>query len=158
MEVVLNLVFIALLIFIFFQDFKEQKIYVGLLLITLLVAVILYFRNTDLNLFLLNSILNLILTSVIVVLLYLYTKVITKRKLFESIGLGDLLFWGILAVGFPTHTFLLIFIFSVIFSYVITLFYYKKGERIPLAGLQSMFLILLLIINYSFNITNLYLQ
>lgn len=81
-----------------------------------------------------------------------------KRSFFKTIGLGDLFFFLILATSFPTISFLVILSLSFIFSllFFITLKPILKKKTVPLAGLQALFLMLILITNVIFKIVNLY--
>lgn len=89
-----------------------------------------------------------------ILILYLYTKKIAKKKFLNySFGLGDILFFYAIAIGFPTITFIVIYSFSIIFS-LFTFLIFKKSSNfktVPLAGLMSFFLFF--IITYSMLIT-----
>ncbi len=54
----------------------------------------------------------------------------------KYLGSGDLLFFLVLALGLPTDIFLIFFIISLILSLIAGLIFFKKGT-IPLAGIQS---------------------
>ncbi|WP_299627653.1 hypothetical protein [uncultured Tenacibaculum sp.] len=81
-----------------------------------------------------------------------------KQSLFSAIGLGDFLFFIALAVAFPLTTFLIIFITSLLFSLLLFLVIKKKlkEKTVPLAGFQAIFLFLILLLNLTFDIVNLY--
>ncbi|WP_156772410.1 hypothetical protein [Urechidicola croceus] len=76
----------------------------------------------------------------------------------ETFGMGDALFFLCIAVGFPTVTFLILFSFSLFFA--ITIFsVLKKSQQyntVPLAGLQSVFLAIIFLIDWSFDVINIY--
>jgi len=76
-----------------------------------------------------------------------------------SFGLGDLLFFYALAFGFPTVTFLVLFVLSILFSlFVFALLKTKKGtETVPLAGLMGLFLTGVLLVSFFPNAPSLYL-
>ncbi|WP_348712023.1 hypothetical protein [Tenacibaculum sp. 190524A05c] len=79
-------------------------------------------------------------------------------SLFEALGLGDILFFLVFAIGFPVETFLLLFITSLLFSLIIFISLKAKlrHKTVPLAGFQALFLFLILFINLAFDIVNLY--
>jgi hypothetical protein len=63
--------------------------------------------------------------------------------------MGDLFFFILLAVSLPILSFLILFVFSLIFSLLIFILLKNtfKEKTVPLAGLQSLFLSLVLIAN-----------
>mgnify|MGYP000170956549 CR=1 FL=1 len=83
-----------------------------------------------------------------------------KKRIFEVFGQGDLLFFILLGVSLPILSFLMVFVFSLIFSLVV--FILLKGrftkQTVPLAGLQSLFLALTIIANKLFASINLFLS
>lgn len=83
---------------------------------------------------------------------------ILKKALKNTFGLGDFLFFIILAIGFPTATFLVLFSFSLLFSMLLffLLKHQLKHKTVPLAGLQALFICLVFIANWFFNFSNLY--
>lgn len=89
---------------------------------------------------------NLILTTCVLLLLYAITKLIFKKPFLDvSFGLGDLLFLYVLALGFPTMTFVYILVGSLLFS-LMAFFLMKillQTKTVPLAGLMGIFLMAL---------------
>lgn len=96
--------------------------------------------------------------SIIFLVLYLYTTLKLKKSLLKTIGLGDLFFFIIIAMGFPTFAFLIIFSSSLIFSFILFIFLKPRltNKTVPLAGLQSLFLVIILLLNNNFEVLNLY--
>ena len=154
----LSFLFLVILILIFLQDIKERKVYIWLLIVAIILNGVLYYQNTIHQLFLLNISINLILIFLLIFILFLYTKFKMKINLSLALGLGDVLFFFVFAVGFPIETFLLLFISSLIFSLILFILIKSelKNKTVPLAGLQALFLVLILFINLAFNIVNLY--
>ena len=104
--------------------------------------------------------LNCIFISFVLALLFLYTRLIAKRKLInESLGLGDVLFFFAIGMGFPSITFLVLFATSLLFS--LCLFFATKRllhERtVPLAGFMSLFFIIAIGYSVFFDQPSLYL-
>jgi hypothetical protein len=98
--------------------------------------------------------LNLLLVSIVMILLFLYTTHIAKEKfLNHSMGLGDLLFLIVMAVSLPTYSFVIILATGLLFSLIIFLFGKQKWgwTSVPLAGLLSLYVMMFLIIGLSTN-------
>lgn len=126
------------------QDFRERA--VSWILFPLLAGAlsILHFESSAPEQFLVFIISNILLVSAIVLILFLYTRVILhKAFLNTSFGLGDLLFFYAFALGFPTFTFILLFVGAVLFSLLAFLVTKLSGDSklVPLAGFMSLFLI-----------------
>ncbi|NAS12388.1 general secretion pathway protein [Poritiphilus flavus] len=125
------------------QDFRERAVLWILFPLTAALLATLYLKSTFLQDFLWNIFTNLILVSFMILILYIYTHFIRgKAFLNHSIGLGDVLFFYAFALGFPTFTFVTLFVCSLLFS----LFFFSLARKrltnktIPLAGLMGLFL------------------
>lgn len=104
--------------------------------------------------FILNCLINITLFILVIGITYLYTLFKLKKDfLKDAFGMGDILFFLGLAVGFPTVTFIIFFCATCLFSlslHVILNFFRensKKDETVPLAGYSAIFLSLIYIIN-----------
>jgi hypothetical protein len=88
----------------------------------------------------------------------LYAKLKLKKSIQEVFGLGDLLFFCLLAVSLPIISFLVVFIFSLIFSLVVFILIKKslKHKTVPLAGFQSLFFAIILGLDIFMNTINIY--
>lgn len=141
-----------------FQDFIERKVFLWLFILTGFSISILHFEKVYYQQFVLTIIVNVAIIFIIILLLIIYSKIVLKKTIKGSFGLGDFLFFIILGIGFPTATFLVIFSFSLLFSIVLyTLFKQKLGSKtVPLAGLQALFVSFIFTLNWIFNFTNLY--
>ncbi|WP_411032042.1 hypothetical protein [Spongiimicrobium sp. 3-5] len=151
--VVLNCGAIAL------QDFKERAVMAFLFPTVGILLAINYLYNATWNVYLLFVGINVLLVSLILFLLYLYTKwVIRKPFLNVSFGLGDLFFFYALALGFPTVTFILLFVGALLFSLLVLLFAKMNNnmDTVPLAGLMGLFLMGILILSFFPNVPSLY--
>ena len=117
-----------------------------------------YYLNSILPVFLINIGVNLIFILLLFFILKLYCKYKLKKNIFEAIGLGDFLFFIVLAVSFPIVSFFVLFSISLIFSLVLYLVLKPilKQKTIPLAGFQALFLVIILGLNLALNIINLY--
>lgn len=151
-------ILLSLLLIIFHQDLKERQVFLLVLLTAIVAGSFIYFKNTLLNIYLLNILINLIILSTILVIIFLYSKLKLKKSFFYSLGLGDILFFILLSVSFPTVTFLTLFSISLFFSLILFLTLKPKlnQKTVPLAGFQALFLFLILFINLVFDIVNIY--
>ena len=153
----LNILMIVLLLWIFYEDIKQREITLTVMLLLLLLGGFLNFQKQILEIFLINSIVNILVVTMVVGILWVYSKFKLKAGLFEVFGSGDLLFFLFLAVSFPITTFLVIFSSSLIFSLLVSMAIKKSITKwVPLAGLQALFLSVLVGVNQVFGIVNLY--
>ena len=157
MITLLNILMIVLLLWIFYEDIKERKITLISMLLLLFLGAYLHYEKQILEVFLINSIVNLTLVVLVVAILWVYSKFRLKSELFKVFGTGDFLFFLFLAVSFPITTFLVIFSCSLIFSLLVSIVFQKRIKRwVPLAGLQALFLSVLVGVNLVFQVINLY--
>ncbi len=146
MIIAVKLFLLAVLAIIAFQDFKERMVWIILFPFFMVLAGFLYYVSTVAEVFFYNILLNLIFIGFIILLCFLYAKLVVKKNFTsEVMGLGDILFFLGFAVSFPTITFLNFFFFSIIFTMIIhfLLKNFSSGnfKNIPLAGGMSLFLI-----------------
>ncbi len=143
---------------IFYQDIKERKVFVWLLLISALCMGYLHFNHVLAMQFYYAILINSVVVLVLIAVLFLYAKMKLKSSLEASFGLGDFLFFMAIAIGFPTVTFSVLFSFSLIFSLLLFLVLKNRlrYKTVPLAGFQALFFGLIFLLNWAFNFTNLY--
>ena len=142
-----------------FQDFKDRMVSWILFPIMGIALAFLYLNHANFEQFYPFVLGNFLLVTAIVLVLYLYTKYIAKMEFLNvSFGLGDLLFFYGLALGFPTMTFLVLFVLSILFSLSAFLYLKRKQEMqtIPLAGLMGIFLIAVIIASFFPDVPSLY--
>jgi hypothetical protein len=136
-----------------YQDIKDREVYGWLFLVTLLFTGSIHLHHNPIKeRFVMEISLNLLLLSMVMILLFLYTSHIAKKKfLNHSIGLGDLLFFIVMAVSLPTYSFVVILATGLLFSLIIFLFGKQKWgwTSVPLAGLLSLYVMVFLIIGLS---------
>lgn len=142
-----------------FQDFKERM--VSWILFPLLGVALggLYLVHVPFAQYYPFVLVNILLISIVVFILFLYTKYISKQGFLNvSFGLGDLLFFYALALGFPTMTFLVLFSVSMVFALGTTLLWNRnrKMPTVPLAGLMGVFLCFVLLISFFPDLPSLY--
>ncbi|CAL2079771.1 prepilin peptidase [Tenacibaculum vairaonense] len=151
-------IYLILLLIIFYQDSKERKVSAWVLITTIVLGGTIYYLNTLPSVFILNVSTNIGFILIIIGILHLYSKFKMKKKINEGIGLGDVLFFITLAVSFPITSFLILLSLSLVFSLLLFLIVKPNLQQkvAPLAGLQALFLFIILFINLTFNFVNLY--
>jgi len=153
----LNLVMIGLLFSIFYEDMKERKVTLMNLLLLIVIGGFIHSHNQYLEAFLISSILNLSIVLIILGLLFFYAMFKLNTSLFLVFGIGDGLFFIVMALSFPTTTFVVLLLSSFIFSLIISLLFKKKLKQlIPLAGLQALFTGITIGTNQLFHCIDLY--
>jgi hypothetical protein len=143
-----------------YQDFRERAVLWALFPIMALLLGYLHFIHVHYSAFFSNVLLNLLLTAMILMVLFLYTRWVSRTKFLDhSFGLGDLLFFCAMCFGFPSITFIVLFSSALIFS-LAAFFALKKNmshPTVPLAGLMGLFLISVFVLQYIFPLPSLYL-
>ncbi len=144
---------------IFYQDVKTRYVHVLLFPAIALLAGFVHYSKTIYPVFLYNIGFNFLVTLTILGILFLYSKLVLKSPfLNHTFGLGDLLLFAALSVAFPVYTFIILFVFSILFSMVIHPLF-KSGSTqptLPLAGYMSLFFALVFLINIFFGYPKLY--
>jgi len=147
------------LFFIALEDFKERKVHWFLFpTLGILLGVLHYISIPYAKLVGYHILTNSILVTLILGILFLVTQVLRKKPfLDQSLGLGDILFFYAFALGFPTFTFVVLFATSLLFSLLVFLIIKKSRlDTVPLAGLMSVFLILILVCSLFVETPSLY--
>lgn len=130
------------LLLVFYQDIKERLVYWFLFPIIAVCSGILLYNNMFLELFKTTVIINLIFVSLLIFVVYAYSKLKLKTSISKTFGLGDALLFFALAFTFSSVTFLVLFVFGLFFSLVLHLFMKgksKENKTVPLAGYLSLF-------------------
>lgn len=158
MKLVLNILFILVLLGISYQDFKDRLVSIFLLLSGIILGGWIHFLNQNIWSFFTNISFNLLVIIIVFSILFLYAKYKMKQDVFETFGQGDLLFFLLIAMSFPIVSFLMIFVFSMVFSLLIYIFIKNnlKERTVPLAGLQSVFLVICILANLAVPSVQLY--
>lgn len=146
-----KLTLITGLVTILFQDIKERAVWWFLFPVFLISSGWLHFQESISGMFWKHVVINLACFAFIILLAFLYA--ILKMKvnfLKDSMGLGDLCFFFALSFAFPTGSFVVLLVFSMVFSLLLHLFLQHKNEgtTVPLAGYASLFLIFIYLSNW----------
>lgn len=137
-KIILILSFLIILI----QDIRNRAVYWFLFPLSGLCAGILYYNDTLSELFAASIVINLTFIGLLIAIVFIYAKLKLKTSLKHVIGLGDVLLFVALAFSFSSVSFLILFIFSLVFALVIHKVIKpqpKYKDLIPLAGYMSLF-------------------
>lgn len=147
------------LLSIFIQDFKYREVYWLLFPVVALISAILYFHNTTKELFLYNLTLNTSFVLLLIAFIFLYSKYKMKISVKNTFGLGDALLFVALTVALPSSSFIVLFVFSLIFSLFLHLLLkqFSKYKTVPLAGNMSLFFLIVFTLHWLGFYPNLYL-
>ncbi|WP_339883480.1 prepilin peptidase [Polaribacter vadi] len=158
MLIVIELFLIIFLGLICFQDIKERKVSIWILFLGLVVGGYINYTYQHPIVFLSNTIINCVFVVTVFLILWVYAKLKMKKNIFEVFGKGDLFFFMLLAVSLPILSFLMVFIFSIIFALLVFILLKNriKEKTVPLAGLQALFFGLVLIANNFVPSLNIY--
>lgn len=158
MILLVKIILILCLVIIIVQDLKERAVWWFIFPAFLLTAGYLNFINQPEGVFMPSSLLNLLILSVIMGFSFSYTYFKMKVIFFkDAFGVGDLLFFIGMTFAFPTISFIVILVFSLIFSLVIHLLLNNDHHgTVPLAGYAAIFLILIYISYWTEIYKNLY--
>lgn len=158
--VVLKVLLMLCLAYIALQDFKDRRVFWFLFPAAMLLFGFVHFMKTaDIGSFIYQLGINWSMVAFVVLTLFLYTRLIAKKAfLNHSLGLGDILFFFALGAGFPPLTFTILFAGSILFSLLIFIGLKSrlKWRTVPLAGLMSAYIIVVISYSLVFNSPDLY--
>ena len=158
MELFAKLILLGALAVMLWQDLKERQVWWFLLPLFGLSGGYLFFINAETSLFRSSLVWNLAIIGVVLVTLFAYSKWRLRKDFFtEAFGLGDLLFFIAFAISLPTISFLYFFVSALVFSLLVFVLTHvlfrprdarsfsggaRKHNTVPLAGMMSLFLIM----------------
>lgn len=152
MDFYFKILLFILFILIFIQDYKQRLVYWFLYFFVGICSLCLQLTFFDWQTIAINTFINISFISFLVVSGFLYCKLIKKEPfLNHSIGIGDIFMFVSLCFLFPAITFILFFVFSLIFSLMIHLFLkekYTAHNDVPLAGYMSLFFSFILLFSF----------
>ena len=93
------------------------------------------------ELFKTTLIINLVFVLFLILVILIYSKYKLKTTMSQAFGLGDMLLFFALAFTFSSVSFLVLFVFGLVFSLILHLFLKSKSKHktVPLAGYLSLF-------------------
>lgn len=142
-----------------YEDIKHRSVHwFWFPLIGVCSAVLLY-QNVSQTLFIESVLSNLVYISVLIGVIYVYATYKLKMKLSETFGLGDGMLFTAFIFSFPRMSFLVVFVFGLVFSLVVHIILKKsKTETVPLAGYMSLFFALIYLAHWMGLYTSIYSQ
>ncbi len=144
---------------IFFQDMRERQVHWFLIPIIGILSGILFYNETLPELFLASFGLNLCFVAILLLVVFLYSKLKLKTNILNAIGIGDILLFLALSVSFSTISFVILFLGALIFSLLLHWFSTSDSRSsitVPLAGYMSLFFSITYIVQWSGLSVNLY--
>jgi len=159
----LNVILILFLFIIVYQDFRYQAVswifFPAGFVLTFLISVKIAGYADILSNLLMNNL--FIFFQLGVIFLYFRIRFKNTLNIFKNvIGIGDILFLIMISPLFSIINFIFFFIVSLLFTLIVFIVLKAlkiyKNSRVPLAGLQSLFLIIVLVIQIfsKFNLLN----
>ncbi|NQX86675.1 MAG: hypothetical protein HRT67_12360 [Flavobacteriaceae bacterium] len=130
------------LIWVFYQDIKARMVYWFLFPIIALCSGQLLYNHMALGLFKITLLINLIFVLFLILVVYVYAKIKLRTSIWNAFGLGDILLFFALTFTFSSISFLVLFIFGLIFALVLHICLRgksKTAKTVPLAGYLSLF-------------------
>ena len=129
------------LVLVFYQDVKTRLVYGFLFPIIALCSGLLLYNNVHPAVFKTTVMINLCFAVFLIMVVLAYSKLKLKISLNQTFGLGDALLFLALAFTFASITFLILFVFGLVFSLVLHLLLKSKSKHgnVPLAGYLSLF-------------------
>lgn len=138
----LKFLLIGTFFLVFFQDYKDRKVYWFLYPLIGVLVFALQIKAVSIYTALINSGFNLVFVSLLLFVCYLYAKLKLQKPLLKEVfGLGDLFFFVFIAFSFSIVSFLILFIFSLLFALILhfVLKHRNAEKTVPLAGYMSLF-------------------
>ncbi len=145
--------------FICYQDFRERLVFWFLFSLLGFFLGLIFFLQVPNSFFLFGIVTNTLLVALILMLLYAYAKFFLKKPFANhSLGMGDMLFFYAMAVGFPPITFMVLFAGAIFFSLISHLVVRKRYQKptVPLAGFMGIYLMIILFCSLFFESPSLY--
>ena len=148
---ILNLLIIVILGLIAYQDFRFRAIHWALFFVLFLLCIITGFLSSEIIHFLQGCVFNFmfLLIQFILLLVYYSIKGISMKSVLNVfIGFGDLVFLGCIVFAFSKINFIVFYLTGMIVSLLIWLvsqfFSDNKEKLVPLAGLISSYMIIII--------------
>jgi hypothetical protein len=109
----------------------------------------LHYRNTLPELFLTATAINLFFVLILVIAVFLYSRIKLKTEMKQVFGSGDLLLFLGLAFSFSSISFMVLFSSALVFSLLVHLVLKKNNPgTVPLAGYMSMFFAVVYLVHW----------
>ncbi len=143
------------LIIIIWQDLKQRAIHVSLPFFLFLIALVINFFTDHLDYMMSLKNIGFVVINILGLVLYYSVKNKSIVNPIDSmIGLGDILFFIAITPLFDLKSYILFFIVGMLFSLILHIIVntIKKQKTVPLAGYLALLLIVLIGLEYGFNL------
>lgn len=163
MNLLFECLIVVLLLIIVVQDFKDRAVSWILFPILILLFSLYSINLFHIKEFIVNSFINVLILSIQVLFIIMYFSLRNRRFVnitSHYLGWGDIIFLFSICFLLPPLSFLFFYLTSLAVTLVVVLFiqlFFNLKNNIPLAGIQSSFLVLLILLQkiYSdFDLTN----
>lgn len=138
----LKFLLISVFFLVFFQDCKDRKVYWFLYPVMGGLVFTLQIQSVSIYPAIINTGFNIVFISFLLLVCYLYARLKLKQPLLKEVfGLGDLLFFVFIAFSFSVVSFLILFVFALVFSLLMhfAMKHSQADKTVPLAGYMSLF-------------------
>jgi len=138
----LKIFLIGTFAFVFWQDSKDRLVYWFLYPFIGVLGFAIQALMTTKYLAAINAIINLCFIFTLLTVGYLYSRFVMRRDFINgTMGLGDILLFIFLCFTFSIVPFMILLVFSMIFSLLLHQYFKNKSEHknVPLAGYISIF-------------------
>ncbi|MNX58820.1 hypothetical protein D3C86_896720 [compost metagenome] len=153
----LKLILILVFLIVLYQDFNNRLVYWFLYPIIGVLAFAIQLYNLPVTIVFFNLGVNLLFVTLILGVSYLYVKY-RNLDFKNAIGIGDILFFVFISCTFSIVSFLILFVFALLFSLILHFVLSNKKEQqtVPLAGCMSLFFSAVYAVSFCYNSTFLY--
>ncbi|MNQ31803.1 hypothetical protein D3C85_451840 [compost metagenome] len=153
----LKLILILVFLIVLYQDFNNRLVYWFLYPIIGVLAFAIQLYNLPVTIVFFNLGVNLLFVTLILGVSYLYVKY-RNLDFKNAIGIGDILFFVFISCTFSIVSFLILFVFALLFSLILHFVLSNKKEQqtVPLAGYMSLFFSAVYAVSFCYNSTFLY--
>jgi len=139
---ILKLLLVGVFLLVFVQDSKDRQVYWFLYPIIGILVFILQIEKISFYPAFINGGFNLGFVFLLILVCFLYAKLKLKQPLLKEVfGLGDILFFIAIAFSFSIVSFLVLFVFALLFSLLLhlALKHRQTNKNVPLAGNMALF-------------------
>tara|TARA_R110002020_G_scaffold103640_3_gene242833 strand:- start:11668 stop:12159 length:492 start_codon:yes stop_codon:yes gene_type:complete len=148
------------LIWIFLQDLIERTAWNFFLFFIIPSGSFLFYKSTQLEYYLYSVLANSITLVIVGIVIWMIAKIVMRKRVVETIGPGDVLFFIFMAMSFPVIAFIVITVFALAFSLVLHYAFQRLKKEydktVPLAGFMSLFILFIYSLHWSGMYPNLY--
>ena len=149
---ILKISLILTFLIIFKQDCKDRMVYWFLYPVVGLLAFLIQYNENNLLIAITNSSFNILFVLLLLLICFVYSKLKLKKSFVNEV-IGDILFFVFITFSFSIISFIVLFVFSMLFSLLLhfVLKNSNKDMTIPLAGYMSLFFAVIYTMSFFYN-------